>query len=105
MTATEGQMNPGYVVIGFAEAISSPEVAWSLVDAGFTVAAFSRKGRKSALQQSRYVTVFEVTAPEIDSDRAAKDLVNLLLNCRSSHNGSASILFPLDDVALWLSAR
>jgi hypothetical protein len=77
------QMNSGYAVIGFAEALSSPEVAWSLVDADFTVAAFSRKGRKSALQQSRYVTVFEIAAPETDSDRAAIDLANLLRDCRS----------------------
>ena len=38
------------VTIGFAEALSAPEVTWSLVDAGFKVIAFSRRGRRGALR-------------------------------------------------------
>jgi predicted ATP-grasp superfamily ATP-dependent carboligase len=102
---SRAQMNAGYVVIGFAEALSSPEVAWSLVDAGFIVAAFSRKGRKPALQRSRYVTIFDITAPEMNSDTAANDLLNLLNRRRANEDATPSILFPLDDVALWLSAQ
>src|ERR1044071_879372 len=98
-------MNPGYVVMVLEEAIPSRKVAGSWVDAVFIVAAFSRKGRKPALQRSRYVTAFEITAPGVDSDRAAKDLLGLLNNRRKSDGSSPSILFPLDDVALWLSAQ
>ncbi len=43
------------VVIGFAEALSGPEVAWSLIDAGYRVVAFARKGGGNALQCSRHV--------------------------------------------------
>ena len=36
-----GTITPMVVVaIGFAEALSAPEVTWSLVDAGFKVIAF-----------------------------------------------------------------
>jgi hypothetical protein len=92
-------MAAALVLIGFAEALSSPEAAWSLVDAGFRVAAFSRKGRKSALQHSRYVTVFDITAPEIDFTSALADLHAIL---SLSDASKPSLLFPLDDVALWL---
>ena len=98
-------MAAALVLIGFAEALSSPEVAWSLVDAGFRVAAFSRKGRKSALQHSRYVTVFDITAPETDFNAALTDLATILNKCRANGDAQGSVLFPLDDVALWLCAQ
>jgi Predicted ATP-grasp enzyme len=94
-----GHGDSGFVLLGFAEALSSPEVAWSLVDAGFRVAAFSRKGRRSALRHSRHVTIFDITAPETNCTAALADLLSLLDKCRSD---SASVLFPLDDLALWL---
>ena len=100
-----GQTDWGFVLLGFAEALSSPEVAWSLVDAGFRVAAFARKGRKSALQHSRYVTVLEITPPETDYAAASADLAVILNNCRANGDARHSVLFPLDDVALWLCAQ
>lgn len=105
MTRGFHQVDSGFVLVGFAEALSSAEVTWSLVDAGFSVAAFSRRGRKSALRHSRYVTVFDITAPEVDSDAAATDLANLLSTCHSNDSADGSVLFPLDDVALWLCAQ
>jgi predicted ATP-grasp superfamily ATP-dependent carboligase len=98
-------MASALVLIGFGEALSSPEVAWSLVDSGFRVAAFSRKGRKPALQRSRYVTVFEITAPETECAAALADLANVLNKCRANDGAQESVLFPLDDVALWLCAQ
>ena len=53
------------ILVGFAEALSGPEVVWSLADEGFRVMAFARRGHRSALCHSRYVTVHEVTPPEI----------------------------------------
>jgi hypothetical protein len=94
-----GQGDSGFVLLGFAEALSSPEVAWSLVDAGFRVAAFSRKGRRSALRHSRHVTIFNITAPETNCTAALTDLLSLLDRCSSAR---PSVLFPLDDVALSL---
>lgn len=98
-------MATGLVLIGFAEALSSPEVAWSLVDSGFRVAAFSRRGRKSALQHSRYVTVFDITAPETDSAAALADLATVLNRCCTNGSAENPVLLPLDDVALWLCAQ
>ena len=100
-----GQSGSGFVLLGFAEALSSPEVAWSLVDAGFRVAAFARKGCKSALQHSRYVTVLEITAPETDYARACADLLAILNNYHANEDTGDFVLFPLDDVALWLCAQ
>ena len=101
----QGQGESGFVLLGFAEALSSPEVAWSLVDAGFRVGAFSRRGRKSALQHSRYVTIFDITVPETDFQAARADLATVLRNCPVNGGAQQSVLFPLDDVALWLCAH
>lgn len=89
-------------MVGFAEALSAPEVVWSLVDAGHKVVAFSRKGRRPALRHSRHVVVHEITAPEKDHAAAIADLARLLAETQA---GSADrhVLLPLDDTALWLS--
>ncbi|MGE3230611.1 MAG: hypothetical protein AB7J30_14360 [Hyphomicrobium sp.] len=89
------------VVIGFAEALSAPEVAWSLLDAGFRVRAFARKGRHAALRHSRHVAVFEITAPEEDTAAALRELAAGL----GTHTGAEGILLPLDDASVWLMSR
>jgi predicted ATP-grasp superfamily ATP-dependent carboligase len=98
MTAKSGSI---LVVIGFAEALSAAEVVWSLVDSGCQVVAFSRKGRRSALRHSRYVTVRDVTAPEKDYQKTMIELLALLESC---HKGTAHyhVLLPLDDASVWL---
>lgn len=93
--------NVGVVIIGFAEALSAPEVAWNLVDAGFTVIAFSRKGRRAALRQSRLVRVVDITAPELSTELALREL-STLLDSPICQSPSRYILFPLDDASLWL---
>jgi predicted ATP-grasp superfamily ATP-dependent carboligase len=92
------------VIIGFAEALSAPEVAWSLVDQGFCVMAFSRRGRQASLRHSRFVQVFEVTPPEVDLAQAMEDIKSAVL--RLSENSSDQlVLMPLDDEAVWLCGR
>jgi hypothetical protein len=93
------------VVVGFAEAMSAPEATWSLIDAGFQVVAFARKGRVSALRHSRHVQVREIVAPETDAGAAQKELETLLLNLQDEKPGAPLVLFPLDDSALWLASR
>jgi hypothetical protein len=93
-----------FVAVGFAEALSAPEVVWSLVDAGFEVAAFARKDRRTALRQSRHVTVHEITAPEEDSVAAAREL-SALLSKTGERRAGEHILLPLDDASLWLGAH
>jgi hypothetical protein len=92
------------VVIGFAEALSAPEVAWSLVDHGFNVVAFTRRGRRAALRHSRFVRVFEVTPPETDVVRTGKELREAVSSLRESSNVPLAVM-PLDDQALWLCGR
>ncbi|MDQ6623903.1 MAG: hypothetical protein M3Y86_10545 [Verrucomicrobiota bacterium] len=92
------------IAIGFAEALSAPEVAWSLVDHGYEVVAFARRGRRSALRHSRYVTVHEITAPEKDTTAAWNELTRLLTELGQSRRDK-NVLLPLDDAFLWLGSR
>lgn len=89
------------VCIGFAEAISGPEVAWSLVDAGFQVVAFGRRGRRSALRHSRHVTTVEITAPESDCKSTVTELEDFLTS-RNPSRDELGVLLPLDDAAVWV---
>src|SRR4051812_17825224 len=89
------------VLVGFAEAASAPEVVWSLVDAGFRVTAFARRGRASGLRRSRHVRCIEVRAPETDAQGAEQDLAALIAEA----GPEAAVLFPLDDTAVWLCSR
>jgi hypothetical protein len=97
-------MSKAIVIIGFAEALSAPEVAWSLVDRGFEVVALARRGSRAALRHSRLVRVFEVTPPETDLARTEKDLKDAITSfCESSN--IPVVVMPLDDYALWLFGR
>jgi hypothetical protein len=88
-------------VIGFAEALSAPEVAWSLLDAGFVVKAFARKGRRASVRHSRHVSVCDITAPEVDAGRSRTELESFLRSV-SSGDPRSRIVFPLDDASLLL---
>jgi predicted ATP-grasp superfamily ATP-dependent carboligase len=92
------------VVIGFAEALSAPEVAWSLVEQGFTVFAFSRRGRQAPLRKSRFVTVFEITPPELDATQAVMELERAVSDLGRAAGGPVALM-PLDDEAVWLCER
>jgi hypothetical protein len=92
------------VLVGFAEALSAPEAVWSLADAGFEVIAFGRRGSRSALRHSRYVTVTDVTAPETDAAATVREVGALVTSLVRSSQGRA-VLFPLDDAAVWLCDR
>jgi hypothetical protein len=98
------RIKPVLVVVGFAEALSAPEVVWSLVDAGFTVVAFSRRGRRPALRHSRHVELFEIAAPEIDHAASRRELADRLRAIPAAAQVDR-VLLPLDDTALWLCAQ
>jgi hypothetical protein len=93
-------MPPTTVLVGFAEALAGPEAVWSLVDAGFRVIAFARKGRASALRHSHHVEIKEVTAPEIDLSACLIELCGLLNSIRDE--SGCCVIMPLDDKALYL---
>src|SRR5690348_2502364 len=92
------------ILVGFAEALAAPEVVWSLVDEGFRVAAFARRGRASALRYSRHVVCHEICPPESDLAASLSDMSSLLASL-APEPGSQGILFPLDDKAVWLCNR
>ena len=73
-TAVDG--SGGMVLIGFGEALSAPEVAWNLLDAGFRVAAFIRRGRRVPIRHLRNVRLIEVTAPEDHAYETVDQLCN-----------------------------
>jgi len=93
------------VLIGFAEAISAPEVLWSLVDAGFRVVAFARKGRSTALRHSRHVVLHEICPPESNLQTCLMDLNLLLASLGPQSSADQFVLFPLDDKAVWLCSK
>lgn len=89
------------VVTVFAEALSAPEVAWSLIDAGFNVRSIARRGRGSALRHSRKVVCHDICPPEQDMAQALRDMASVLDSLGDPHNGPV-LLFPLDDTAVWM---
>ena len=90
------------VLVGFAEAMSAPEVVWSLARRGYKVAAFARAGKRSALRHSRYTTCDEIVPPDLDVGEA---LIGLTQLCRKHLQNGPVVLFPLDDSAVWLASR
>lgn len=83
-------------LVGFADALAAVESAWSLLDDGFDVVAFSRAGRPPALARVAGVRVVPVTPPEQDVKATLADLRRLVAG-----TGPAVVL-PLDDHAVWL---
>ena len=88
------------ILIGFSEALSAPEAAWSLLDSGFEVVGFARRGRRAALRHSAHVVVHDITAPERDTTAAQTELLQLMNSLGTA--GRELLLFPLDDTAVWL---
>lgn len=89
----------GHVLVGFADALAAPESAWSLVDGGWRVVAFTRRGDRAPLRHSRGLETVEITAPEKNAVRALAELRALL---ETQHFVG---VVPLDDAAVWLCAR
>jgi len=85
--------------------MSAPEVVWSLVDKGFRVVAFARKGRASALRYSRHVACYEICPPETNLQKALSDLRSLLNLLSAQVEDDRLVLFPLDDKGVWLCSK
>jgi hypothetical protein len=95
--ATDG--TPATVLIGFADALAAPEAAWSLLDAGYNVVAFAKRGTRPPIRRCHGVTVVEITAPEEDAERSIAELERLL------GAGEHAAIMPLNDSAVWLADR
>jgi len=93
---TSSQYKKYTIIIGFAEALSAPEVVWSLVDNSFDVVVFSRRGSNSPLRRSKKIKISEVCPPETNVTHTISDLKNII-NCFTPN-----IIMPLDDRAVWI---
>jgi hypothetical protein len=91
-------MNPR-VLTGFADSLAAIESVWCLVDEGFDVHVFARRGSRPALARSNAVNVISITAPEEDAERSAADLA------AAAAAISPAAVLPLDDHAVWLCDR
>jgi hypothetical protein len=89
----------GRVLIGSAEALAAPEVAWSLLGAGFEVHVFGARGGRPSLRRCAAVTLHEVTSPGVRADEASADLQALIDSLRPD------TVMPLDDRSMWLCDR
>src|SRR5215475_7307135 len=98
-------MSQTKVLVGFAEALAAPEVVWSLVDAGFRVEAFARRGRASALRHSKHTICHDICPPESDIQQSLLELQSLVDSVVSQEADSCTIVFPLDDTSVWLCSR
>jgi hypothetical protein len=104
-TPSQTGLNKGQTaVLGFAESFSSPEVAWSLADAGFRVLAFARRNSRAALRVSRHATIFDVTPPEQDAAATIRELRAGIKRLRAATDSRVALL-PLDDAALWVCSQ
>lgn len=83
-----------HVVIGFAEAISAPEVLFSLLSAGHEVSALARNAA-TPLRRLPLRSVFVLPSPEIDAQETAKAI-------GEAFEDGPDYFLPLDDQALWL---
>jgi hypothetical protein len=86
------------VIVGFADALSAPEVVWSLRDAGFRVTVLNRRGHRTPLHHARGLTILDVTAPEEDFARCAHEI-------GEAGDVRRRLLMPIDDAAVAVCAR
>jgi hypothetical protein len=84
------------VLIGFAESLSAPEVTWNLLDAGFLVAAYTRRGHRPPLRRIKDIRLIEVPAPEDDARECVEQVRSAIQIV------SADAVLPLDDASVWL---
>ncbi len=84
------------ILIGFAESLSAPEVAWDLLAHGFQVVAFCRRGSSPPLRRIKEIKLINVTPPEIDAWETVEELRKAILMTE------VKTFMPLDDASVWL---
>ena len=91
-----------HVLIGFAEALSAPEVVFSLLGAGHSVSAFARADsvKDLPLRHLPLQALHGLPAPETDAAGAADALAALMQQA-----DAPDLVLPLDDSGLWITAR
>ena len=81
-------------LVGFAEALATPEVCFSLRATGARVAAFYRSETRTRFARLNFVEYYAVTAPEVDFRHSIQEVGALIGRIRPS------LTAPCDDAAL-----
>jgi hypothetical protein len=84
------------ILVGFAEALSAPEVIWNLLDAGFNVVAFTSRKHNNPLCNINSIDLVNVTPLRDNAEKTLSELGNIYKELK------ASAILPLNDSALWL---
>ena len=71
-------LGDGPILIGFADALSAPECAWSLLESGCAVAALAKRGSRPPLRRCREITMVEITDPTENLATARLELRSFL---------------------------
>ena len=87
------------ILVGFAEALSAPEVIWCLLDAGFHVVAFTSSKHATPLHKLKSVDLVRVTSMRDNAEKTLTELNDIYKKIK------ASAILPLNDSALWLCNR
>jgi len=86
-------------LIGFAEAVPTPEVCFSLRATGARIVCFSRARKREKFARLNFVEYYQVNAPEIDFNRTVNDVGALMTRFQPE------VILPCDDAALLVLAR
>jgi hypothetical protein len=84
-------------LIGFADALAAPEVAASLLGAGYHLASFVRRGRPVALSRLPAVELIDVTPPERDLSACLDEMATIAARY--------DVTIPLNDPAVLVCDR
>jgi len=84
------------VIVGFGDALSCPEVVWSLTDHGFEVIIFFREGSIPASYYCKGVRLHAIPKPEHSINRCKMALIELV------KRNPAAVVMPLDDASVFL---
>ena len=84
------------ILIAFGDALSAPEVVWSLLDSGYRVVVLARYGSRFMLCRCNKIELVWITAPELDAQQSVDDIIDYL------NNGQIAAMMPLDDSSIWL---
>jgi hypothetical protein len=89
---------PTYLV-GFAEAVATPEVCFSLRAAGTRILCFYRLGGRTSFARLKFVEYHPVTAPEVDLEQTIRDVLSLMARTHPDQ------IAPCDDAAVLVLSR
>jgi hypothetical protein len=96
---SRGNSDDRVYLVGFAEALATPEVCFSLRATGVRIVSFYRSQTRTRFARLNFVEYHPVTAPEFDFQRSVQDVGALIARIRPL------LTAPCDDEALLVLSR